>query len=50
MFELAQRKAKIYAQSDLVPKEYRDNIGNVLIAQNMAARMGADTLMVMQNL
>ena len=50
IFELAQRKAQIYAKSSLVPKEYQNNIGNVLIAQNMANRMGADTLMVMQNL
>jgi hypothetical protein len=50
MFELAQRKAQIYAKSSLVPKEYQNNVGNVLIAQNMAKRMGADTLMVMQNL
>lgn len=49
-FELAQRKAKIYSESSLVPKEYQHNIGNVLIAENMAHRMGADTLMVMQNL
>jgi hypothetical protein len=49
-FELAQRKAKIYSSSSLVPKEYSNNIGNVLIAQNMASRMGADVLMVMQNL
>lgn len=50
IFELAQRKAQIYSKSSLVPKEYQNNIGNVLIAQNMANRMGADTLMVMQNL
>lgn len=50
LFELAQRKAQIYAKSTLVPKEYQNNIGNVLIAENMAKRMGADTLMVMQNL
>ena len=50
LFELAQRKAKVYANSSLVPKEYQNNIGNVLIADNMARRMGADTLMVMQNL
>jgi hypothetical protein len=50
LFELAQRKAKIYAGSSLVPKEYQNNIGNVMIAENMANRMGADTLMVMQNL
>lgn len=50
LFELAQRKAAIYSKSTLVPKEYQGNVGNVLIAQNMAERMGADTLMVMQNL
>lgn len=50
MFELAQRKANVYAKSQLVPKEYQGNVGNVLIAQNMADRMGADVLMVMQNL
>jgi hypothetical protein len=49
-FELAQRKANVYAKSSLVPKEYASNIGNVMIAQNMASRMGADVLMVMQNL
>lgn len=49
-FELAQRKARVYSDSSLVPKEYQKNIGNVLIAQNMAHRMGADPLMVMQNL
>ena len=46
-FALAQRKASVYAQSTLVPQEYRGNVGNVLIAENMAHRMGADTLMVM---
>lgn len=49
-FALAQRKAKVYADSSLVPAQYQKNLGNVLIAQNMAHRMGADVLMVMQNL
>jgi hypothetical protein len=49
-FELMQRKAKIYSESSLVPDAYKKNIGNVLIATNMAERMGADILMVMQNL
>jgi hypothetical protein len=49
-FELAQRQAQAYAQSTLVPETYRGNVGNVLIAMNMASRMGADVLMVMQNL
>lgn len=50
LFELAQRKAKVYSESSLVPKEYQRNVGNVLIATDMARRMGADVLMVMQNL
>lgn len=50
MFILAQSRANVYAQSDLVPKEYRKNIANVMIATNMAKRMGADVLQVMQNL
>ena len=49
-FELAQRKARVYASSDLVPKRYQGNIANVIIAQNMAERLNADLLMVMQNL
>ena len=50
LFELAQRKAAIYSKSTLVPKQYQGNIGNVMIAENMAMRLGADVLMTMQNL
>ena len=50
IFELAQRKAKVYATSSLVPKEYQGNIGNVMVAMNMANRLNADLLQVMQNL
>lgn len=49
-FELAQRAAKLLAQSSLVPKEYQGNLPNCVIALNMASRMNADPLMVMQNL
>jgi hypothetical protein len=49
-FELAQRRAKVYAGSSMVPKHYQNNIGNVMIAENIARRMRADVLMVMQNL
>lgn len=49
-FELAQRAAKLLAQSSLVPKEYQGNLPNCVIALNMAGRMNADPLMVMQNL
>lgn len=51
-FELAQRAAKLLSSSTLVPQEYRGQTGmaNCVIALNMANRMGADPLMVMQNL
>ena len=63
-FELMQRAAKLLANSTLVPASYRvvneDRRGNVtenpaglpncVVALNMAQRMGADPLMVMQNL
>lgn len=49
-FELIQRAAKLLASSSLIPKEYQQNIPNCVIALNMAQRLGADPLMVMQNL
>lgn len=49
-FELAQRAAKLLAASTLVPKEYQGNLPNCVIALNMSQRVGADPLMVMQNL
>jgi hypothetical protein len=49
-FALAQRVAAAFSQSSLVPEVYRKNLPNCLIALNMAQRLGADPLMVMQNL
>jgi len=49
-FEEGQRIAKVLASSDIVPKIYRDNLPNCMVALNMAARTGADVMMVMQNL
>lgn len=49
-FEFTQRAAGLLAKSTLVPKEFQGNIPNCVIALNMANRMGADALMVMQNL
>ncbi len=62
-YELALRQAKLLSASTLVPAQYQqvvekkgsftDNqnaIPNCVIAMNMAQRMGADPLMVMQNL
>lgn len=49
-FELMQRVAKAFAASSLVPKDYQGNLPNCMIAINMAERIGADPMMVMQNL
>ena len=51
-FETAQRMAKALTASSLVPKEYQgaSGIANTLIAMELANRIGASPLMVMQNL
>jgi hypothetical protein len=49
-FDLLQRQAKLFAASSLVPSNYRGNVADAVIAVNMAHRIGADPLMVMQNL
>lgn len=49
-FEHAQRVAKMLASSSLIPKEYQNNIANTMIALEMANRIGASPLQVMQNL
>jgi hypothetical protein len=51
-FDLAQRQAKALCTSSLVPKDYQgmNNMGNCLIALDMAYRIGANPMLVMQNL
>lgn len=51
-FEVMQRMAKMYTTSTIVPQNYQgeSNIGNCIIALDMAVRMNANPLMVMQNL
>lgn len=49
-FEHGQRVAKMLSSSSLIPKEYQNNIQNTMIALEMANRIGANPLMVMQNL
>lgn len=49
-FELLQRVARAFASSSLVPQAYQNNIANCMIALNLARRLKADELMVMQNL
>jgi len=49
-FALAQREAGAWSSSSLVPQAYQGNIPNVLIAMEMAKRIGASVMAVMQNL
>ena len=49
-WELAQRIGKAFASSSLVPAAYQGNVANCIVALEMANRMGASPLMVMQNL
>ena len=49
-FEGAQRMAKCLCSSSIVPQSYRDNLADSVIALEMAQRMGANPLAVMQNL
>jgi hypothetical protein len=49
-FELMQRISKAFSSSNLVPKQYQGNLPNCMIALDMARRIGANPLMVMQNL
>lgn len=51
-FEAGQRIANMFShsQSGLVPSNFKGDIGGCLIALNMANRMGADPMQVMQSL
>lgn len=49
-FQINQRMGQMYAQSSIVPEMYQGNVANCAIAVDMAMRMGANALMVMQNL
>jgi hypothetical protein len=49
-FNLRYRQAKALASSDLVPQAYRDKVPNVMLALDIADRVGAGVFAVMQNL
>ena len=49
-FDHVQRVAKMFASSDLIPVKYKDKPANCIIAIEIAARIGASPLLVMQNL
>jgi len=49
-FELAQRVAKALSSSSMVPREFQGNTPNCLVGLELAHRIGASPLMVLQNL
>ena len=49
-FEVFQRMGKMFAESSIIPQQYRGNLADCTIAVEMASRMGASPLMVLQNL
>lgn len=49
-FQAAQKMAMALASSTIVPKDYQQNVGNCIIALEMANRMNTSPMMVMQNL
>lgn len=49
-FEVLQRMGQMYSTSTIVPETYRGNIGNCIIALDIAMRMKLNPLMCMQNL
>lgn len=49
-FEEYQRMAQILSKSTMVPKAYQNNIGDCVIAMEIADRIGTSPFMVMQSL
>jgi len=49
-FELLKHKADILSRSGIIPETYRGKIPDCLVAIDMANRLNANYLMVMQNL
>lgn len=49
-FAHIQRVAKMFSSSDLIPEQFRGKVANCTIALEMAHRMGANPMAVMQNL
>jgi hypothetical protein len=49
-FEHAQRVASMLAKSTMVPEQFRQNIGNCMIALNYADRLNMDPFMLMQTM
>lgn len=50
VWEIAQREAMAWSKSTIIPKDFMNNMPNCLVALEVAHRMKASPLMVMQNL
>jgi hypothetical protein len=50
MFEAGQRMAKMFASADILPETFKGKMGNCLIALDMAHRLKANPIAVMQNI
>ena len=49
-FANGQRMAQVLTQSNIVPQGYQNNLPNVMVALELANRVGVSPIMVMQNL
>ena len=49
-FELSQRIGTAISKSTIIPDTYKNNLSNTMIAMELAGRIGASPLMVMQHL
>jgi len=49
-FAQMQRIAAMYSQSDFVPDNFKGKPGNIMIAMNLAQRLGVDLFMLMQSM
>lgn len=49
-FKKAEEIAKMFSHSTMIPREYRNNIPNVLIALDISNRLNISPIMIMQNL
>ena len=49
-FEHGQRVAMMLSKSTMVPDHFKNNVGNCLIALNLASRVGLDPFMLMQRM
>jgi hypothetical protein len=50
LFEHGLRVATMFSKSTMIPEHFKGNVGNCMIALNMAERFGVDIFMMMQNI